>query len=72
MTEAQARELILSKLPSGAVIIKIKLDYDDGRRVYEAEAYADSVEYDIEINAVSGETVNGKLKRSIPASRGII
>lgn len=63
MTEAQARELILSKLPSGAVINKIKLDYDDGRQVYEAEAYADSVEYDIEINAVSGETVKWETEK---------
>lgn len=57
MTEAKAKETVLGKLPSGAVITEIKLDSDNGIRVYEIEAYAGSTEYDIEINAVTGATV---------------
>ena len=64
ITEAQAREIVLKKLPSGAVISRIKLDYNDGRRIYEIDAYADSVEYDIEIDAVSGETVKWESERT--------
>ena len=53
----EAKNNILGKLPGGAVISNLKLDYDDGRAVYEADAYADSTVYDIEIDAVTGETV---------------
>ncbi|MBS1411817.1 MAG: hypothetical protein HPZ00_00680 [Christensenellaceae bacterium] len=53
----EAKNNILGKLPGGAVISSIKLDYDDGRAVYEADAYADSTVYDIEIDAVTGDTV---------------
>ena len=38
-----------------AVVSECKLDYDDGRAVYEIEFRAARVEYDYEIDAVSGD-----------------
>ena len=43
---------------SDAVIVHAKLDYDDGRRVYEVEFYSGSSEYDYEIDAASGEILS--------------
>lgn len=35
--------------------LRVKLDYDDGIKVYEVEFYAGGIEYDYEINAATGE-----------------
>ena len=39
---------------SSVTFLKAKLDYDDGRAVYEGEMRADRMEYEFEIDAVSG------------------
>ena len=39
---------------SGVTFVKAKLDYDDGVRVYDVEFYKGNVEYDYEIDAVTG------------------
>ena len=41
-----------------ATITKSKLDYDDGRQVYEIEWYANGAKYDYEIAVATGEIVN--------------
>ena len=51
-----ARALVLEKVP-GATITKIELDYDDGRKIYEGEAYKDGYEYEFEINASTGKFI---------------
>lgn len=38
-----------------ATFIKAYLDYDDGRTVYDIDFYSGNIEYDYEIDAVSGE-----------------
>ena len=43
---------------SDAVFVHAKLDYDDGRRVYEVEFYSGSREYDYEIDAASGDILS--------------
>lgn len=43
--------------PAKASFTKAKLDKEDGISVYEVEFYADGIEYDFEINAVSGEII---------------
>ena len=43
---------------SDAVFVHAKLDYDDGRRVYEVEFYSGSTEYDYEIDAASGDVLS--------------
>ena len=59
--EAKAKELALKHagLSSKEVsFLQLKLDWDDGRAVYEGEFYAGSPEYDYEINAVTGAVVD--------------
>ena len=43
---------------SYTVFVHAKLDYDDGRRVYEVEFYSGSREYDYEIDAASGDILS--------------
>ncbi|EJP26198.1 peptidase, M56 family [Peptostreptococcaceae bacterium AS15] len=40
---------------SGVTFVKAKLDNDDGVRVYDIEFYKDNVEYDYEIDAITGQ-----------------
>ena len=39
---------------SKAEFIKVKLDYDDGVRVYDVKFYEGDYEYEVEINARTG------------------
>ncbi len=43
--------------------IKIELDYDDGRMVYEVEFYVDNIEYDYEIDAATGAIISRDIDR---------
>lgn len=59
--EAKAQEIALAHAgikAADATITKSKLDYDDGRQVYELEWYANGAKYDYEIDAATGEIVN--------------
>ena len=59
--EAKAQEISLAHAgvnAADATITKSKLDYDDGRQVYELEWYAGGAKYDYEIDAATGEIVN--------------
>ena len=63
ITEAQAQQIALSHagLSSSQVsFIRSKLDWDDGRRVYDVEFYNTSnyTEYDYEIDAASGDILS--------------
>ncbi len=53
---SKAKSVITSKY-SGAKIIEISLDKDDGRYVYEGEARYNGAEYDFEINAKTGKLI---------------
>ena len=59
VTEEQARETALSHAGLTAdqvTFVRSKLDWDDGRQVYDVEFYtADYTEYDYEIDAATGE-----------------
>lgn len=57
VSEADARSLALEQVPGAADenITKFSQDYDDGRTVYEIEIIYDRTEYDIEIDANTGE-----------------
>ena len=55
--EARAKQIALNKAgvsASNAEFTKVKLDYDDGIRVYDVKFYAGDYEYEIEINARTG------------------
>ena len=59
--EAKAQEIALAHAgvkAADATITKSKLDYDDGRQVYEIEWYANGAKYDYEVDAATGEIVN--------------
>jgi len=49
----QAKAIALAKVP-GATNIRIELDRDDRRQVYEGEVFKDGWEYDFEIDAQTG------------------
>ena len=59
--EAKAKDLALSHagLTAGQVtFLQVKLDWEDGRQVYEVEFYSGSKEYDYDIDAVSGQILS--------------
>ena len=59
ISEDKARSIALGKAKAdGAVIEYIKLDKDDGRRVYEGEMRDNSYEYDFEIDAYTGTVID--------------
>ena len=60
VSEAKAQEIALAHAgvkPADATITKSKLDYDDGRQVYEIEWYANGAKYDYEIDVATSEVV---------------
>ena len=61
MDEAKPQEIALAHAgvnAADATITKSKLDYDDGRQVYELEWYANGAKYDYEVAVATGEIVN--------------
>ena len=55
--EAKAKSVALQHAgvtESNAKFVSVKLDWDDGRMVYDVEFYSGNVEYDYEIDATSG------------------
>ena len=59
--EAKAQEIALAHAgvkAADATITKSKLDYDDGRQVYEIEWYANGAKYDYEVDAATGKIVS--------------
>ena len=62
ITESEAKEIALEHAGVSnkkATFVKSKLDWEDGRRVYEVEFYADDyTEYDYEIDAVTGKILS--------------
>ena len=59
--EAKAQEIALAHAgikAADATITRSKLDYDDGRQVYEIEWYANGAKYDYEVAVATGEIIN--------------
>lgn len=60
INEAEAKAIALKKAglnENEVVFIKAKLDYDDGRQVYEIEFRKDRIEYEAEIDANDGTII---------------
>lgn len=58
-----------------AIFAKEKLDWDDGRQVYEFEFYVGDYEYDYELDAKTGEILSSEqeaVKSGTPAASGTI
>ena len=61
LTEEQAKQIALEDagLSADAVtFLRVKLDRDDGRSVYDVEFYQNQTEYDYEIDAASGKILS--------------
>lgn len=59
VTLEQARDLVVSRISGiSAQDVRIHEDWDDGRQVYEGEAWFDGVEYEFEIDASTGTFLN--------------
>ena len=58
ITEAKAKEIALAKAPAGATVVKCKLDRDDGQYVVEIEMRSGYMEYECDINAVTGVIID--------------
>ena len=54
ITADRAKQIALDRAPAGVTVVKCKLDRDDGRLVYEIELRGNSVEYECDVNAVTG------------------
>lgn len=53
--EAKARQIALEMVPgAGEEHLRLKLDYDDGRALYEGEIHYGGQEYEFELDAASG------------------
>ncbi|MCI8622055.1 MAG: peptidase [Provencibacterium sp.] len=58
ITAEEAQKIALNRAPSGASVVKCKLDYDDGRTVYEVDLRNGSAEYECEIDASTGRILS--------------
>ena len=61
ITAEQAKQIALAHAKvaqKDVIFVKVALEYDDGRQVYDVEFYSGNVEYDYEIDAASGSIVS--------------
>ena len=65
MSMDSAKELVLAKVPGATTnnIVKFKLDYDDGRQLYEGEIFYNGLEYEFEMDAVTGTIYEWEVDR---------
>lgn len=56
ISQEKAKRLAQDRAPN-ATLVKIELDYDDGRAVYEGELRDGAWEYEFEIDAATGEFI---------------
>ena len=54
ISQSRAKQIVEDRAGVSGTFREFKLDYDDGRAVYEGEMRADRMEYEFEIDAVSG------------------
>lgn len=56
ITQGKAKEIALAKVPGAKAehIVKLELDQDDGRLIYEVEIIYNAMEYELEISAADG------------------
>ena len=64
ITPAQAKKIALSRVPGAteANIVKLQLDYEHGRLVYEGNMYFKNVEYEFDIDANTGDIVKWEME----------
>ena len=62
---ARAKEIALKKVPGAndSHVTEVHLDREDGRMVYEGKIYYNGLEYEFDIDAVSGKIVKWDIDR---------
>lgn len=55
ITREQAIAIARTRIGEAPILIKISLDYDDGKPEYDLEFKSGSIEYELEIDAISGD-----------------
>lgn len=60
LTHEEVKQIALKRVP-GAIVKEIELDKENGKTVYEIELIKDNVEYDLEIDAYTGEIYKCKI-----------
>ena len=73
VTEAKAQEIALAHAgvkAADATITKSRLDYEDGRQVYEIEWYANGAKYDYEIAVATGEIIDSSYEAKTVVGTG--
>ena len=71
--EAKAQEIALAHAgikAADATITKSRLDYEDGRQVYEIEWYANGAKYDYEIAVATGEIIDSSYEAKTVGGTG--
>lgn len=71
--EAKAQEIALAHAgvkAADATITKSRLDYEDGRQVYEIEWYANGAKYDYEIAVATGEIIDSSYEAKTVVGTG--
>lgn len=71
--ETKAQEIALAHAgvkAADATITKSKLDYDDGRQVYEIEWYANGAKYDYEVSVATGEIIDSSYEAKTVVGTG--
>lgn len=58
ISEAQVRKIVEEKAGVKGTFRKLKLDYDDGRTVYEGEMVSGGIEYEFEVDAANGAVLD--------------
>lgn len=69
MEQAKSKALAREGIDAAdAVFTKAKLEWDDGRQIYDLEFYANGCEYEYEIDANTGEVLSFEISSSTPPS----
>ena len=61
ITQEQAKNIALANAnlkESQVTFTKVKLDFDDGRKIYDIEFYTSTTEYDYEIDAITSKIID--------------
>lgn len=57
ISNEEAQKIAMDRVGNNGYLVKCELDNDDGRQVYEIEIKNGRIEYNIDIDAVSGEII---------------
>ncbi|MBS6115168.1 PepSY domain-containing protein [Thomasclavelia spiroformis] len=57
ISNEEAQKIAMERVGNNGYLVKCELDIDDGRQVYEIEIRNGRIEYNIDIDAISGEII---------------